>query len=245
MISINNVSKTFLNKKTKIEAVKNISFEISGGEVLGIIGPNGAGKSTLLRMISSIIRPTHGEIIINGLSTLHDESVKQYIGYVAVETGLYESMTPYEFLYYFGQVHEFSKEKIQSRISELANLLDFNDYLHRKIGKLSTGMKQKISIARGLLHEPQLLILDEPTNGLDIIAAHYVREAIKTIKNTKTSIIISTHIITDIEMCDRLIVLNKGNLVYENITNEIMDKYKSLEELFFDVTRYRETQKNK
>ncbi|MGR5969930.1 ATP-binding cassette domain-containing protein [Bacillus paranthracis] len=88
-------------------------------------------------------------------------------------------MTPYEFLYYFGQVHEFNKDKIQIRINELADLLDFKDYLHRKIGKLSTGMKQKISISRGLLHEPLLLILDEPTNGLDIIAAHYVREAIK------------------------------------------------------------------
>lgn len=243
MISINNVSKVFVNKKKKVEAIKNISFEISQGEVLGIIGPNGAGKSTLLRMLSSIIQPTSGKILINGLST-HDENVRQYIGYVAVETGLYESMTPYEFLYYFGQVHEFSNERIKSRISELANLLDFNDYLYRNIGKLSTGMKQKISIARGLLHEPELLILDEPTNGLDIIAAHYVRDIIKKIKNTKTSVVISTHIITDIDMCDRIIVLNQGSLVYENVTNEIKDKYKSLEDLFFDVTSYKETISN-
>lgn len=244
MIFINNVSKTFSNKKSKIEAIKNINFKIYDGEVLGIIGPNGAGKSTLLRMISSIIDPTHGEIIINNISVKNNEDVKKYIGYVAVETSLYESMTPYEFLYYFGQVHEFNKDKIQIRINELADLLDFKDYLHRKIGKLSTGMKQKISISRGLLHEPLLLILDEPTNGLDIIAAHYVREAIKKIRNTKTSIVISTHIITDIKMCDRLIVLNKGNLVYENNTNEIMSKYTSLEELFFDVTSYEEV-KNK
>ena len=117
-------------------------------------------------------------------------------------------------------------------------LLDFDYYLYKKISHLSTGMKQKISIARGLLHKPHLLILDEPTNGLDIIAAYYVREIIKKLKQTQTSIIISTHIITDIKMCDRLIVLNKGNLVYESNTMDVINNYNSLEDLFFDVTRY-------
>ncbi|MFB4474944.1 ABC transporter ATP-binding protein, partial [Oceanobacillus caeni] len=239
LLTVNNISKVFSSKKKQIKAVNDVSFKLNSGEILGIVGPNGAGKSTLLRMIASLTLPTEGTIKINNnYTSTHNRGIKDDIGYVAVETGLYGSMTSFEFLYYFGRVHGYGKKEAFNRITELASLLDFDYYLYKKISHLSTGMKQKISIARGLLHKPHLLILDEPTNGLDIIAAYYVREIIKKLKQTQTSIIISTHIITDIKMCDRLIVLNKGNLVYESNTMDVINNYNSLEDLFFDVIRY-------
>lgn len=139
---------------------------------------------------------------------------------------------------FFGMLHEINKREIHKKIEFLAQKFKFEEFLHQKIKVLSTGTRQKVLIAKGLIHEPKILILDEPTNGLDILAAYFVRETISTLKSLGTSIIISTHIITDIELCDQIAVLNKGKLVYNNKFSEIKGKYSSIEQLFLEIDSF-------
>lgn len=238
LLNVCNVSKTFYKGRQAFHALSGVNFSLHTGEIVGIIGPNGAGKSTLLRMIATLLTPTEGSISLDGCNIMKDsDTARRKIGYVAVETGLYEQNSAYELLLYFGRVNGLSKKEAISRIHELAEKLMFTSFLHRKIIEFSTGTKQKISIARGFIHRPSLMILDEPTNGLDLLASHNVRETIKMMKDDGISVLLASHIMQDIVLCDRLIIMNEGKIVEELVTKDVLQNFTSIEQLYFTIMK--------
>jgi sodium transport system ATP-binding protein len=174
MISIDNLSKTF-PAKVPVEAVKNISFQAEPGRVFGLLGPNGAGKTTTLRMIATLLKPDAGQITVAGFDTRTQSSeARASLGFLTGATGLYDRLTPRETLTYFGRLQGMSEADITRRIKEIVPRLAMDDFLDHRVGKCSTGQKQKCSIARALLHDPKVVVLDEPTSGFDVLASRSV-----------------------------------------------------------------------
>ncbi|MFO7974412.1 MAG: ATP-binding cassette domain-containing protein [Candidatus Hydrogenedentota bacterium] len=195
-----------------MEAVKGATFSIQPGEIFGLLGPNGAGKTSLLRMLGTIIAPTSGYCWVAGLRTdQNPDAVRQHIGFLSGNTKLYGRLTAREELRYFGYLHGLSKQRIRRRTDELCEILDMTDFLDRRCDTLSTGQSQKVSIARVLLHDPEVLILDEPTTGLDIMTCQTILSFIRDSKHSGRSIIFSTHYMTEAEiLCDRLALIHRG-----------------------------------
>ena len=193
-------------------SVKEVSFECEKGQVLGLLGPNGAGKTTTLRMLSTALQPDQGEIVINGVNVLQKPNVaRQKIGFLSGTTGLYGRLTGRENIAYFGRLHGMSEAQLSERIDTLADLLDLHEYLDRRSENFSTGMKQKTNIARAVVHSPEVVILDEPTTGLDIMAAQTVLDFIRGLKEQGTPVIFSTHHLEEVaELCDRVAVIDQG-----------------------------------
>ena len=198
-----------------VEAVKGATFSVASGEVFGLLGPNGAGKTTLLRMLGTIISPTSGYCWIGDVRT--DEAkddIRKDIGFLSGNTKLYGRLTATEVLYYFGRLYGMEDARIQARIDELSELLDMKPFLDRRCEALSTGQTQKVSIARVILHDPKVLILDEPTMGLDIMTSRTILEFILHAKDRGHSIIFSTHYMTEAEtLCDRVGLIFAGALL--------------------------------
>ncbi|BDU51263.1 ABC transporter ATP-binding protein [Haliovirga abyssi] len=216
MINVKNVSKKFYDKKLgEFYAVKNASFEVKKGEIFGLLGPNGAGKTTLLRIISTIMEPTNGEAVINGFDIIKNpEEVKKSIGFLSGNTKLYKKLTPVETIKFFGGLYDLDKDIIKKRTKEILDILDMNDFKDRIVEKLSTGQTQKSSIARCMIHNPEIYILDEPTLGLDILTSRTIIEFIKRKKEEGKTIIFSTHYMEEAEMlCDRIALIHKGKIV--------------------------------
>lgn len=234
MIEIKNLTKTFfLSKQQKkemgsefkdstIDAVKNISFACEPGRVFCLLGPNGAGKTTTLRMIATILKPTSGTITVSGFDTVtHGSEVRKRLGFLTGSTGLYDRLTPDETINYFGRLNGMEKIIIEQRKKELFNLLGINEFAHRRVGKFSTGMKQKVSIARTMIHDPDVIVFDEPTAGLDVIAAKSIIELIRTCKKNNKTIILSTHIMSEVNMlADDLAIIHRGDLIYNGLFTE-------------------------
>ncbi|WP_413374912.1 ATP-binding cassette domain-containing protein [Alkalihalobacillus sp. 1P02AB] len=230
MIKIQNVSRSFRDKKVTVEAVKNISLAIKKGEVVGLLGENGAGKTTLLRMISTVLEPSKGEISINGIDILKEPmKVKAQIGVLfGSETGMYDRLTARENLQYFAQLYGMSKHETKTRIDYLATRFGMKDYLDRKVGGFSKGMRQKVTIARTLLHDPELILLDEPTTGLDITSANMFRELIHSLQNEGKTIIFSSHIMEEVkQLCESIVMIHKGELVYQGSIEELYKEEES------------------
>lgn len=198
-----------------VEAVKGATFSVAPGEVFGLLGPNGAGKTTLLRMLGTIISPTSGYCWIGDVrSDEARDDIRKDIGFLSGNTKLYGRLTATEVLFYFGRLYGMADEQIQRRIDELAELLDMKAFLHRRCEALSTGQTQKVSIARVILHDPKVLILDEPTMGLDIMTSRSILEFILHAKDRGHSIIFSTHYMTEAEtLCDRVGLIYAGELL--------------------------------
>ena len=198
-----------------VEAVKGATFSVEPGEVFGLLGPNGAGKTTLLRMLGTIISPTSGYCWVGDVRT--DEAkddIRKDIGFLSGNTKLYGRLTASEVLFYFGRLYSMDDGKIQQRIDELAEMLDMTSFINRRCEALSTGQTQKVSIARVILHDPKVLILDEPTLGLDIMTSRTIIEFILHAKERGHSIIFSTHYMTEAEMlCDRVGLIYNGELL--------------------------------
>ncbi|MFD2444928.1 ATP-binding cassette domain-containing protein [Bacillus sp. CGMCC 1.16607] len=230
MIEVNHLSRSFTDKKTTIHAVNNVSFKINKGEVIGLLGENGAGKTTMLRMIASILEPTSGTILIDGID-IHKQPmlVKKSIGVLfGSETGLYDRLTAYENLSYFAKLYGLSKHETKNRIEQLAVRFGMKDYLNRKVGGFSKGMRQKVTIARTLLHNPDVILLDEPTTGLDITSANMFRELIRQLKREGKTIIFSSHIMEEVkELCESVIMIHKGELVYEGTVAQLYKEEES------------------
>ncbi|MFP3953084.1 MAG: ABC transporter ATP-binding protein [Candidatus Acetothermia bacterium] len=226
-------------KKETIDAVKKLNLEAKSGEVLGILGPNGAGKTTTLRMISTILSPTSGTAVVNGNDVRKNPlQVRQSIGYLATEMGLYERLTPVETLTFFAKINGLEQRLIDSRIEEVFDILDMADFGDRRADKLSTGMKQKLSLARSIIHDPPILIFDEPTQGLDLMTSKTVTDYIKEFKEDGKTIILSTHIMSVAEkLCDKIAVLFDGEIKAYGSLPALMKKSgaSNLESLFFDV----------
>ncbi len=203
--------------KTTIRAVDGISIEAKDGETLGILGPNGAGKTTLLRMLGTLMEPTEGNVIhilSDGSETKDPSKVKEHMGYLSNNTKLYARFSTREFLYYLGEVYGMDKAWVTARIDEVNNRLCLNEFIDSKMDKLSTGQTQRANLARCLFSNPDLYILDEPTLGLDIMAASSIVDFMKSEKEKGKSIIYSTHYLEEAEaLCDRVALINKGRII--------------------------------
>ncbi|HER24073.1 MAG TPA: ATP-binding cassette domain-containing protein [Candidatus Atribacteria bacterium] len=240
MIQVEGLTKIFHDRKRgKIIAVDNLQFNCQKGQVFGLLGPNGAGKTTTLRILATMILPTKGKLMINGLDVVKDAAkVRREIGFLSSETGLYDRFTPRETILFFGRINGMEDKLIEKRIAEIFHNLEMEDFQDVRVNKLSTGMKQKLSIARSMIHNPSVLILDEPTVGLDIITAKAVLEYVKSFRDQGKCIIYSTHIMREAEkLCDRIAIIHQGNLVAQGSLAELKEKssFDDLEEIFFEL----------
>lgn len=193
-------------------SVMDVSFSVDNGQVLGLLGPNGAGKTTTLRVLSTALQADSGEVNINGIDVLKNPlEARKKIGFLSGSTGLYGRLTGRENIAYFGQLHGMSKSQIEDRIEVLSQMLEMESFLDRRCENFSTGMKQKTAIARAVVHEPEVVILDEPTTGLDIMATQTVLDFIRDLKAKGVPVIFSTHHLDEVsELCDRVAVIDKG-----------------------------------
>ncbi|MFJ7679371.1 ATP-binding cassette domain-containing protein [Peribacillus sp. NPDC046944] len=218
MIEIHEVTKTFQDKKTFITALKHVSLTIGKGQIVGLLGENGAGKTTLLRSIATLLTPTEGSIKVAGFDTLdHPNEIKKKIGVLfGGETGLYDRLTTRENLAYFATLYGLSKHETKVRIEELAVMFGMKDYLDRKVGGFSKGMRQKVAISRTLIHDPEIILFDEPTTGLDITSSNVFRQLVLQLKNQGKTIIFSSHIMEEVTLlCDSVAMMHKGEMVYK------------------------------
>ena len=215
MIHVRELSKTFTDKKRgQVFAVQDVSLDAQPGEIFGVLGPNGAGKTTLLRLLATILTPTSGTASVGGYDIVREpEKVRAQLGYLTGSAGLYERLTAREVLRYFGALYGMAPEKIEARIRELARELDMQDFLEGRCDKLSTGQKQRVSIARSVLHDPPVVFFDEPTSGLDLMAARTVVRYIRSCKMQGKCVIFSTHIMSEVEaLCDRIAIIYDGKV---------------------------------
>jgi len=210
MIQLNHVTKRYQN----FTAVDDLNFHAAQGEIIGIIGHNGAGKSTTLKMIAGLIAPTSGTVYINDRDIQkHSVALKRQMGYLPEETPLYENMTARQYLLFFSELYDLSRPHAQSRIDELLTSLNLPD-ADKLIGEFSKGMKRKVAIARALLHNPALLILDEPNSGLDPLTSFFIINYLKTLKREQKTILLSAHNLFHVEyICDRVAIMKSGKLV--------------------------------
>lgn len=215
MICVTNLTKTFSSVEGgEVVAVDDVSFEVGKGEVFGLLGPNGAGKTTTLRMMLGLMRPTTGDAAIDGYSVAVDpNSIKKLVGFVSTSVGVYQWLTPKEMLSFIADLYDVSPVVADDRIEQLADLLGFRDFLNRRCGVLSTGQKQRINLARALMHDPPVMLLDEPTQGLDIVGSQVVFEFIQHLRTEGRAVIICTHRLDEAErFADRFGLLHKGKL---------------------------------
>ena len=238
MIKVENLSKEFtltkLQRKeyatttNKAIAVNDISFECQPGKVFSLLGPNGAGKTTTLRMLSTIFKPTNGSITIAGIDAIkYAQEARKKIGFLTGSTGLYARLTPNEVIAYFAQLYGIPKADYQARREHLYSLLDMHDFQNKRIGKLSTGMKQKVSICRTMIHDPEVVIFDEPTSGLDVITAENIIKLIQDCKIQGKTVIFSSHIMSEVDLlCDDLAIIHKGNLLYSGSMSDFRSNMK-------------------
>ncbi|MCI2040748.1 MAG: ATP-binding cassette domain-containing protein, partial [Clostridium luticellarii] len=223
MLELKNVSKKF----KEIKAVDSLSFSVNEGEIVGLLGENGAGKTTTLRMISTMLKPTGGTIEVNGYDVIEDPSkVRGEIGILfGGEVGIYDRLSARENIEYFGRLYGMSQERIDKRIAELAGDLEMTEYMDRKAGKFSRGMKQKVSIARAIIHSPKVMLFDEPSTGLDVSAARVIHEFIFKCKSENKIILLSSHSMAEVEkLCDRVVIIHKGKLVEQGTVEYLKSK---------------------
>ena len=252
-VKIDNLKKTFVlsKKQMKIDktndkykkAVDGVSFEAFSGEIFGLLGPNGAGKTTTLRCISTLIKPDSGIINIMGYDSKNEIQVKRNIGFLTNELKLEEQMTPNYAFEYFGKFYDLTKEEIEKRKKELFTRFGVDKFAEVKIGDLSTGMKQKVSIVVSLVHDPNIIIFDEPTNGLDVLTAKTVTDYLEELAKEGKTVIISTHIMSLAQkLCQRVGIIINGKMVICDTLENILNQYNSndLEDVFFELYKKEE-----
>ena len=247
MITANNLVKTFTrnekkSKKSEINAVDGISLSVNAGEIVGILGPNGAGKTTLLRMMSKLMKPTSGmvSIRINDEEITDDLEVKRHIGYLSNNTRLYGRLSASELLQMLGVLYGISEEDTQKRIAKISEILSMDSFLDNRIEKLSTGQTQRASIARCLVHDPQVYIFDEPTLGLDIISSAAIIDFMKGERERGKTVLYSTHYMEEAEyLCDRIIMIHQGKIISEGTPADLkaQTEKSSLRDVFAELIR--------
>ena len=237
MIEVHHLTKTFKDKKRGvIAAVSDVSFSCQPGRIYGLLGANGAGKTTTLRMLATLLQPVSGTITVAG----HDagtapEQVRANVGFLAASTALYARLTAREMIAYFGELNGMGDAAIKARIQVLADELDMHDFLDRRCDKFSTGMKQKTSIARTLIHDPAVMIFDEPTLGLDVMTARAIVKFVRECRNRGKTVIYSTHVMSEVEkLCDTIGIIHGGRLVAEGTLAELQARFAEtdMEEIF-------------
>ena len=236
MIEVEGLTKSF--SETDL-AVDDISFAVQPGEVFGLLGPNGAGKTTTLRMLCTVLQPSAGFATVAGFDIRTQAAeVRRHVGFLSANTGVYDRMTASEMVEYYGKLYGLQGEELRRRLDELFDSFQMNDFRNVVGGKMSTGMKQKVSIARALIHDPPVLIFDEPTNGLDVLVQRAVLKNIADLRGRGKTILFSTHIMSEVaKLCDRVGIMARGKIVAMGTLPELRAKYAQddLEELFFDL----------
>ena len=240
MIEVRNLSKYFRDKKRgEIRAVDDVSFRCLPGQIYGLLGANGAGKTTTLRMLATILEPTGGTAIVCGHDIVeHPEKVRSCVGFLSTATALYPRLTARELVQYFGRLNGLDDAILKTRVDKIFDRLDMNGFRDRRCDKLSTGMKQKTSIARTLVHDPPVMIFDEPTLGLDIMTARTITTFIRECRDRGKTVIFSTHIMSEVEkLCDVIGIIHDGKLLTEGTLAQLRERYaeKDLEEIFVKV----------
>jgi sodium transport system ATP-binding protein len=240
VIQVEHLSKQFLDyQRGWVSAVSDVSFECHPGAIFGLLGPNGAGKTTTLRILSTVLHPTGGRALVAGFDVrTQPEQVRARIGYMSASTGIYDRMSAWELVEYFGKLYGLSKDRLADRMETIFDWLQMNDFRDMLGSKMSTGMKQKVSIARTIVHDPPVLIFDEPTSGLDVLVARNVLQKIAELRDQGKTIVFSTHAMHEVtKLCNRVAVIHKGQVQAEGEPTELLERYDQpdLEELFFHL----------
>lgn len=232
-ISVSNLTKKYQTQR----AIDNISFEVKTGEVLGFLGPNGAGKTTTMKIITGFMAPSDGDAKINGISVLENpEKTKKLIGYLPESNPLYQDMPVLEYLQFIAELQNVPKNKIKDRIGLMVKVCGLNIEKHKKISELSKGYRQRVGLAQALIHDPEILILDEPTTGLDPNQIVEIRNLIREIGREKT-VILSTHILPEVEAtCDRILIINEGKIVADGTSESLRKQAQGQEVLKVSIS---------
>ena len=237
MIEAHHLTKTFKDKKRGlVTAASDVSFTCQPGRVYGLLGANGAGKTTTLRMLATLLKPTSGTCTVAGHDTAAaPEKVRANVGFLAASTALYGRLTAREMITYFGRLNSMTDEAIRIRLQSLADELDMHEFLDRRCDKFSTGMKQKTSIARTLIHDPAVMVFDEPTLGLDVMTARSIVRFVRDCRDRGKTVIYSTHVMSEVEkLCDTIGIIHAGRLVAEGPLAGLQARYgeTDMEEVF-------------
>jgi sodium transport system ATP-binding protein len=240
MIEARHLVKRFQDRKRgTVCAVKGVSFSCRPGEIYGLLGANGAGKTTTLRMLATILAPSEGSAIVAGYDVTKDpQIVRSRVGFLSTATALYGRLSAREMVEYFGRLHGLNEPTLRRRIDEIFTRLEMNDFRDRRCDKLSTGMKQKVSIARTLVHDPLVMIFDEPTLGLDVMAARTISGFIRECRDQGKTVVFSTHVMSEVEkLCDHIGIIHDGTLLAEGTLPELRARFgiQDLEDLFVKV----------
>lgn len=240
MIEARSLTKAYADlRRGQFIALDGLSFTARAGEVFGLLGPNGAGKTTALRILSTVLQPTSGTAIINGFDCVTQPAmVRHHIGFMSANTAVYDRMTAWEMVEYFGRLYGMDEEHLRERMEHLFDRLQMQDIRDLLGAKMSTGMKQKVSVARAIVHDPPVLIFDEATNGLDVLVARALLHTVAELRDQGKCIVFSTHIMREAErLCDRIAIMHQGRLLAEGPLDELQQTHghADLEDLFFDL----------
>jgi sodium transport system ATP-binding protein len=240
MIEARSLTKIFRDKKRgEIRAVDEVSFRVEPGRIYGLLGANGAGKTTALRLLATLLQPTRGTAVVAGFDVVAEPArVRANVGFLATGTALYGRLTARETIAYFGRLNGLAEGEIRARIQRLADELDLHEFLDRRCEKFSTGMKQRTSIARTLIHDPAVMIFDEPTLGLDVMAARSVVRFVRECKARGKTVIYSTHVMSEVEkLCDTIGIIHGGRLLAEDTLAGLRARTgeQDLEEIFVKI----------
>jgi sodium transport system ATP-binding protein len=232
VIVVSDLRKSF----GEVKAVNGVSFEARDGEITGLLGPNGAGKTTTLRMLYSLLPPDAGEIRIDGLDPARDAmEIKRTLGVVPDSRGLYSRLTARENIRYYGELHGMARPALDQRIEELTATLDMGDFIDRRTDGFSQGQRVKVAIARAVVHRPQTVLLDEPSNGLDVMSTRALRNYVRGLREAGRCVVLSTHIMQEVAaLCDRIVIIAKGEVAAEGTAAELLERTgcDSLEDAF-------------
>ncbi len=240
MIHVRELVKTYGDlKRGKIVALRGLSFHAAPGQIYGLLGPNGAGKTTALRILSTVLQPTDGTAQVNGYDVRTQPAlVRHQIGFVSVNTAVYDRMTGWEMVEFFGRLYGLEGEHLRERMEAIFERLQMNELRDTLGSKMSTGMRQKVSIARAIVHDPPVLIFDEATAGLDVLVARALLQQVFELKEMGKCILLSTHIMREAErLCDRIAIMHRGHILAEGTLEELQTENREddLEELFFQL----------
>jgi sodium transport system ATP-binding protein len=240
VIHVDNLTKSFRDlRRGQVLAVDRVSFDAHPGEIFGLLGPNGAGKTTTMRILCTVLRPTGGTATIAGYDVAgQPNEVRRRIGFLSANTAIYDRMSAWELVEYFARLYGLAGDRLRQRMETVFNELQMNDFRDVLGAKMSTGMRQKVSIARAIVHDPPVLIFDEPTAGLDVLVGRAVLQNIDRLRATGKCILFSTHIMREVEkLCDRVAIVSKGRIQACGTLAELRERHgqKDLEELFFSL----------
>jgi sodium transport system ATP-binding protein len=240
MIHVQHLTKVYDDQtRGRFVAVDRVSFTVRPGEIFGLLGPNGAGKTTVLRILSTVLQSTSGVALVSGYDVATQSAeVRRRIGFVSNNTAIYDRMTAWELVQYFGRLHGMPKDVLNQRLESLFDQLRMNDFRDVPGAKMSTGMKQKVSIARAMVHDPPVLVFDEATLGLDVLVARNLLSVIRSLRDAGKCLIFSTHIMSEVErLCDRIAIMHRGRILDTGSLEDLRTRHNEhdFEELFFGL----------